>query len=115
MTALDTLDAITAANSVLIEWIQSLPPDEAAAAVPYEMCLVMTYGHLTEAWTLHIVPRENDGFGADIVSYTCRLPDSVHTVGDIEAHLKSTEWLDTLFRMSQDYDAFHGPDPVNLD
>lgn len=107
MSAVDTLDAITAANSVLVEWIQSLPPDEAATELPSQMCLVMTYGHLTDVWTLHIVPRKNDGFGADIASYTCGLPHTVRTVGDIEAHLKGTDWLDTLFRMSQDFDASH--------
>lgn len=115
MSALDTLDAITAANSMLVEWIQSLPPDEAAAEVPSQMCLVMTYGYLTDVWTLHIVPRGNDGCGSDVASYTCGLSGNIRTVGDIATYLTTADWSETLFRMSQDFDAFSGPDPVNLD
>ncbi len=107
MSTIDTLDAITGANSAVVEWIQSLPPDEAAAEVPKDMCLVMTYGHLTDVWTLHIVARENDRFGSDIASYTCGLPDTVRTVGDIAGYLSTDDWMETLFRMSQDFDGSH--------
>lgn len=107
MSEIDTLDAITDANSALVKGIQSLPPDEAAAEVPKDMCLVMTYGHLTDMWTLHIVPRKNDRFGSDVASYTCGLPDTVRTVGDIAGYLSTDDWMETLFRMSQDFDGSH--------
>lgn len=109
-----TLDAIRAANSTVLLLLETISQAEMDAQFPADMELVMTFGHDDELWTLHIVPKKGGRFD-DAVVYHCRMPKNVRTLRDIAEYLKSAVWLDTLFRMSQDYDAFHGPDPVNLD
>ncbi|MGE7368325.1 hypothetical protein ACQKKX_04540 [Neorhizobium sp. NPDC001467] len=109
-----TLDAICAANSALLLRLETISQAEMSTQFPADLELVMTFGHDDEVWTLHIVPKNGARFHNAVV-YHCGVPDNVFNVGDIAAYLTTPAWSETLIRMSQDYDAFHGPNPVKLD
>lgn len=112
---MSTHDVTLAASEALIERLEKLSSAEQEEQFRESMELVMTCAYTTEVWTLQIVPMDNDGFGSDAVAYHCDIPESARALSDVSGYLKSAEWLETLFRMSQDYDGFHGPHAANLD
>lgn len=74
---------------------------------------MMTFDYSTSTWILHVT-RDSD-LSEDALNYSDDLPDGVRSFGDLCRYLEGSEWDEVLFRMSQDFDGFHGPDAANLD
>jgi hypothetical protein len=107
-----TLDAVRAANRAFLARLEGDPTADPAELLskPYKVVIECAYDD--EAWTVH---RDGGSELRECTAYTSPLPDSVRTRGELIKYLKSSEWNWILFTLHQDFDAFHGPNPVKLD
>ncbi len=110
MSAPDTHDEICAANMDAIARLKKSLPSE---QIPDE--IMMVHDTRTGGWHLHLDQFIEEVGVGDVVSYSVRLPGTVRNSNHLIGYLKGEEWADTLFSMSQDFDAWHGPNPVKLD